>query len=375
MDFRSVVHIIITNWKTLVKFSALVIVLVFLVLMLVYPLTYQSSVTVLPPEKNSSMGGLSSILGGGDIANLISGGSLNANSQLFMEILKSRSAAEYVVTKNKLMDFYGADDMDEAVKKLQKSISMELSKEGIIRFSTEVSTPLFPMFNKGAGYCKNLAAEISNSYIEALDKINRDKLSSKARNARMYIESELVKTRYTLDSVEYSLMHFQKTNKTISLPEQVKTSIETAAKLKSEIVKSEVELGIAQTNLREDNKDLIRLREQLQQLKNQYDKIEVGSPDYLMTFKEVPELGKAMASLMREVKIQNEVYLLLQQQYYKEKIQENRDLPTVEILDKAIPPKKASGPRTVYSSVLSGVFAFLIMSVVMLYSENKRKKI
>jgi uncharacterized protein involved in exopolysaccharide biosynthesis len=63
------------------------------------------------------------------------------------------------------------------------------------------------------------------------------------------------------------------------------------------------------------------------------------------------------------VKIQNEIYLLLQQQYYKEKIQENRDLPTIDVLDKAIPPLKASGPRTIFSTVLGGMFTFLLVSL------------
>ena len=51
--------------------------------------------------------------------------------------------------------------------------------------------------------------------------------------------------------------------------------------------------------------------------------MEMGSQDYLVSFKEVPQLGRELASLLREIKIQNEVYLLLQQQYYKEKIQEH----------------------------------------------------
>ena len=77
-----------------------------------------------------------------------------------------------------------------------------------------------------------------------------------------------------------------------------------------------------------------------------------------------------LARLLRDVKIQSEVYLLLQQQYYKEKIQENRDLPTIEVLDEAIPPLKASGPRVIFSTLLSGIFIFLLVSLYFVVREK-----
>ncbi|MCK7519149.1 MAG: hypothetical protein MZV64_16195 [Ignavibacteriales bacterium] len=168
-----------------------------------------------------------------------------------------------------------------------------------------------------------------------------------------------------------SLMLFQKKNKTVSLPEQVKAAIEAAANIKTDIVKSEIELGLLQPNLSEDSKTLLTLRTRLQELRSQYNKMEMGNQDYLVAFKDVPEIGRELAQLVREVKVQNEVYMLLQQQYFKERIQENRDLPTIEVLDEAIPPLKASGPRLVFSTVLGGVFAFLLMSLLYIASEMK----
>jgi uncharacterized protein involved in exopolysaccharide biosynthesis len=169
-------------------------------------------------------------------------------------------------------------------------------------------------------------------------------------------------------------MSFQKSNKTFSLPEQVKAAIDAAAKIKAEIATTEIELGMVQSNLKEDNRTLIALRSKLEQLREQYNKMEMGSQDYLVSFKEVPQLGRELASLLREVKIQNEVYLLLQQQYYKEKIQENRDLSTIEVLDPAIPPQKPTSPRVISSSILGGVFVFMLISLIIIYSEQKKLK-
>jgi tyrosine-protein kinase Etk/Wzc len=375
LNYHQILNTILFHKNIIVKITGLSIILIFLILFFVYPISYEAAVTVLPPEKNTPMGGLSNLLGGtGDLSNLITGGMTGGNSQLFAEILKSRTAAEYVIKKHDLINFYNADDMYEAVKKLDNNLNIEISKEGIVKLYVTVSTRLFPLFSDERKFVRKLSADLSNSFIEALDIINRNKLSSKAKQAREYIEGQIIITKSLLDSVEISLMSFQKSNKTFSLPEQVKAAIDAAAKIKAEIATTEIELGMVRSNLKEDNRTLIALRSKLEQLREQYNKMEMGSQDYLVSFKEVPQLGRGLASLLREVKIQNEVYLLLQQQYYKEKIQENKDLPTIEILDAAIPPQKPVGPRIIFSSILGGVFVFMLISLILIYSEQKKLK-
>lgn len=371
MSYHEILNTIIFYRAPILKVTILSSVILFLILLFVYPISFESPVTILPPEKNSQMGGLSGLLGGEDLSSLITGGMSNANSQLYMEMLKSRSASLYVVRKHNLVKFYDSRNEIEAARKLSEKLIIDINKEGIIKLSVNTSTSLFPMFTSEGDSIKKLSAMLSNSFVEALDLINREKLSSKAKRARVYIEAQLQQTKLLLDSAENSLMLFQKKNKTVSLPEQVKAAIDAAADLKTDIVKTEIELGLLQPNLREDSKTLLTLRSKLQELRNQYNKMEMGNQDYLVAFKDVPEIGRELAKLVREVKIQNEVYMLLQQQYFKERIQENRDLPTIEVLDEAIPPLKASSPRLIFSTVMGGVFIFLLMSLLYIANEMK----
>ncbi len=371
MNFNDIIHAVLFNKSKIIKVTVIATLLLFLILFFIYPLTYQSPISLLPPEKDNQAIGLGALLSGQDFSSLVTGGTTNANSQLFAEILKSRSAALHVVKKHNLVDYYNSDNVYEAAKKLTGDLNIDITKEGILKLDVEVRTSIFPMIFENIDSVKKFSADLSNSYVEALDIINREKLSSRAKKARQYIEDQLVTTKLRLDSVELGLMQFQEKNKTISLPEQVSAAIDAAAKLKAEIVKTEVEIGFLQPNLREDNQTLLSLKSKLQELKDQYEKMELGNQDYLLAFKEVPELGRELASLLREVKIQNEVYLLLQQQYYKEKIQENKDLPTVEILDEAIPPLKASGARVIFASVTGGIFLFLFMSLIYIIQDRK----
>lgn len=371
MTFHEMINIILVHRNKIIKVTILTSVILFIILYFVFPVTFNAPTTVLPPENKSQMGSLGSLLGGNDLSGLLTGGLSSANSQLYREILKSRSAAEYVVRKHNLVNYFDVKDESEAAKKLSDKLNIEINKEGILTLSVDVKTGLLPIAFDDIDSAKRFSAALSNSYIEALDKINREKLTSKAKRARMYIEEQLTNTRMKLDSVETAMMNFQEKNKTISLPEQVTAAIESAAKLKSEIIKTEIEIGLLRTNLSEDSKELQSLIKKQKQLQDQYDKLDSGNEDYLLAFREVPELGKEMATIWREVKIQNEVYMLLQQQYYKEKIQENRDLPTVDVLDNAIPPTRKSSPKVISTTVSGGLFTFLLMSLIVLISEKK----
>ena len=371
MTYHDILHTILFHRYIILKITIPAVIVVFLFLFFISPITYRAPVTLLPPSENDQVTGLGSLLSGGNFTNLLLGGGAQGNSQLYMEILKSRTAAEYVVKRHNLIDYFDADDIFIASDQLKNMLVLSLSKEGIVTLSVEVKTGFIPMIFADTDSTKRFAAAISNTYIEALDKINREKISYKAKRARLYIEEQLKLTRASLDSAEFKLMNFQQDNNTISLPDQLRSAIESSAEIKAEIIKTEIEIGLLEPNLREDNKALLSLRTKLLELQKEYDKFEIGTEDYLVAFDDVPELGMELARLLREVKIQSEVYLLLQQQYYKEKIQENRDLPTIEVLDEAIPPLKASGPRVIFSTLLSGIFIFLLVSLYFVFREKK----
>jgi len=371
MTLHDIIHVLLINWKTILKSTLAAAIVIFFYLWLISPVTYNAPVTVLPPPEADQISGLGSILSGSGVGDFLTGKFAPGNSQLFIQILKSRTAAEYVIRKNNLLEFYDEETEYEAIKKLQNDLSMDLSKEGIITLSVNVTTGFIPKIFSDSDLIKNLSARISNSFVEALDSINREKVSYRAKRAREYIEAQLIQTKTELDSAEMRLMEFQKENKTISLPEQLTSVIEGAAKLKAEMVNTEIEIALLEPNSRQDNKNLLALRKRLSQLQREYDKFDIDSDDYLLAFSNVPELGMQLSKLFRTVKIKNEVYLLLQQQYYKERIQENRDVPTIDVLDEAIPPKKQVSPRLGYTTAVGSVFVLLLVSLFFLVKEKK----
>jgi tyrosine-protein kinase Etk/Wzc len=374
LSYQDILNTIVVYKNILIKVTVFSGIFLFLILFFIYPITYSSVVKILPPDanKNSVLGNL---INNNDLTNLMNPGFPGSNSQLFAEILKSRTSAEYVIRNCRLMNYLSVKDTQLAAEKLMKSLDVEVSKEGIISLSVDVATPLFSRFSSAKDSIRNLSSRISNAYVEALDKINQEKLNSHARHSKEFVEKQLLITKANLDAAEDSLRNFQETNKAISLSEQLTASIQTAAKIKSDIILTEIQIGTLSSNLMDNNNTLEGLTRKLEELKKQYAQIEAGEKlgsDYMPSFSNVPRLSLELAKLYREVRIQNDVYSLLQKQFYSEKIQENKDIPTVEVLDKAMPPLKAKSPRLIYHTLLGSLFIFLLMCCIILYQENKK---
>lgn len=55
-------------------------------------------------------------------------------------------------------------------------------------------------------------------------------------------------------------------------------------------------------------------------------------------------------------------------------IQEQKDIPTLEVLDEAIPPIKASSPNMLFSMVTAGLLFFLLTFLYYFKKEDEVKK-
>ena len=140
MTLHDIIHVLLINWKTIIKSTLGAAIIIFFYLWLITPFTYNAPVTILPPAEGDQISGLGSILSGSGVGDFLTGKFAPGNSQLFIQILKSRTATEYVIRKNKLLEFYDEETEYEAIRKLQNDLSMDLSKEGVINLSVNVST-------------------------------------------------------------------------------------------------------------------------------------------------------------------------------------------------------------------------------------------
>ena len=220
-----------------------------------------------------------------------------------------------------------------------------------------------------------IAADVANAYVAELDRINKEKNTSRAKNSRLYIENQLRTTEQRLDKASQSLAAFQLKHKAISLEDQLKVWIEQAGELKGQIIGTEVELGVLVQTMKPDNPAVVRKQRRLDEMRRRYEELQygadtVGQPqEFYIPFADVPEVGLLLAEMLREVKVQETVWQLLNQQYYQAKIQEARDTPTVQVLDEAVPPEKRSKPKRKLLVVVLGLLGGLL-SVFWVFGEE-----
>jgi uncharacterized protein involved in exopolysaccharide biosynthesis len=80
--------------------------------------------------------------------------------------------------------------------------------------------------------------------------------------------------------------------------------------------------------------------------------------------KKIPELGKKYVIMLRDIKIMEQINAYLQTQRTQEYIQEVRDFPEIQIVEKAIPEIKHIFPKR---SIIAIIFFFLGIIISIFY--------
>ena len=205
-------------------------------------------------------------------------------------------------------------------------------------------------------------------YIQKLDNVNRELKSKEASFQRVFIEKRYNENLIDLGIAEDKLKLFQEKHKMISISDQSAAAIEIAAEIKAEILASEVELEVARKIFNENNHEIIKVEHKINALKSQFDKLNTSNmtDDFFPSFSNFPYLGLKLARLMREVSIQNQLFIYLTQQYEEAKIKEAKDSPTVLVLDKGVSPNLRSSPKRFFIFI-STFISILILSCIVVY--------
>ena len=148
------------------------------------------------------------------------------------------------------------------------------------------------------------------------------------------------------------------------MPDQVKVGVETAATFKAEIMKKQIELAIAQNSFDDDSHLVIKLKKEIEILEAKYKEFFTDDPsDKLMpNFKDIPKVGIKYMQLEKEIEYYFKIIEFLGPLYEKAKIDELKDVPTIQILDKAVRPEKKDKPVRSKYVLIFFMLTFMISS-------------
>ncbi len=354
--------------RKLVYINVLSVALLSLLVSLLLPKWFKAEAIVLPPVSEGMSFGLGGALG--EIAGSMLGPSgyelpmLATRADVYETILKSRRVAEEIVKKYDFQRIYKSDNIDLAVKAFRNHILTEVGRDGSLKISFEAKKD------------PQLAADVANAMVAILDRINQETSQSKAKNTRLFIEERLKENKQDLAQAEQALKTFQEENNTLSLPEQTRVSVESAAQLMGELTNLRIQLGVMSKEMSPSHSAIVDLKNHISQIDQVLRELKQGSDsrrggnvrvdELLLPLQKVPDLGLQYARLYREVKIQEAIFELLTQQYEQARIREMENTPTLQILQKATPPVLKSRPKRVIVILVSVLFALIVSLFIVL---------
>jgi uncharacterized protein involved in exopolysaccharide biosynthesis len=190
---------------------------------------------------------------------------------LYIGILKSRRIAQQVVERFHLCEYYEAEDVQEAVEKLQKDTQIEVTKEGFLRVITTLKgTPrlgrLLEVFQGKLAQerdrpVREQVAAMANFYITAMQEYIHETQLDTAQAQRKFLEKQVEKARRDQELAYLRLQRFQEKKGHVSLSDELRAALDTYGKLRSESFLAQSKVEELQTQIEEVRS---RLRRQMQ---------------------------------------------------------------------------------------------------------------
>ena len=164
-----------------------------IVVSLILPNWYTATVTLLPPQQNSSLSAaLASQLGNlGGLATLAGGGlGIKNPNDMFVGMLRSRTVEDAMVQKFELMQEYHKRYPTDARKAFEHHSSVDGSgKDGLIHISVEDRDP-------------NRAAVLANGYVDQFRNLSEHLAITEASQRRLFFERQLEQAKDNLATAE-----------------------------------------------------------------------------------------------------------------------------------------------------------------------------
>lgn len=332
--------------------------LVALLVSLLLPRWYDGTTRILPPQQ--AQGGAAALLGQlgglGGLAGAM-GGSLGLKNpaDLHIGMLKSDTVADALIARFGLQAAYDERYRADTRKELAKHTRITSEKSGIITIQVEARDP-------------KVAADMANAYVEELHRLTSTLAVTEAAQRRVFFEGQLQQTKERLADAEVKLRQAIEAGGLVSVDAQSRATVETVARLRATISAKEIQLGSMRAYATEGNPDRLRAEQELASMRRELARLESGTG---LDLREAPGVegakpgggGVGNIRLLREVKYQEVLFELMARQYELARVEEAKEAPLVQVLDRAVPPERKSRPRRALIVIASAAAALFLSAL------------
>lgn len=365
INLIDLIYPIFKHRKFLIIFSLVVVALTGLYTWRM-PKVYESTAISLPEVKKGGGDLRAAFLDKFGVAGL--GDSGETSLQVSQSILKSEELAHQAVRRSGYYFMMGMSSGRERnlVKKVAKSVILETSNnDPTLSLSVQASDPF-------------LAADLANTYLVELDIYNRNSDVTSAQRLRKYVEERLQTVNTELEQAQQELRTFQERNNAVSISDQARATIEVLSDMEAKRIAFGVEKEAAEKFYKGSSVELERLDAQIAALQKNIDrltfsnedKISVGSKEgkveFYVPLTRIPSLNFDESRLLLNVKAKTGVVTMLTNQMEQAKLDETKDMPTVNVLDWAKPNATPVKPNLMLN-LLFGAFGGAVIGIIFIF--------
>lgn len=363
--------------RLLFRVTAISLLLSVVLCFFVIPKRYTAEASIMPPDSGgassllmsalSGKGGLGAL--GGIAASLLHE---HNSTALYISLLESGTIADHLINRFDLRKVYHKKYYIDAAKHLAHETKItDDKKSGVITIKVEDVDPV-------------RARDLTQAYLDELNKIVNRTSTSSARQERIFVERRLHEVQNDLENAQLELSDFSSKNTTIDITAQTRAMVDVGARLEGEIVAEQSALESMRQVYTDDNVRVREAQARIGVLQHELNKLAGSSApaapasastqetagELYPPLRQLPRLAVHYADLYRRVKVEEAVFELLTQQYEMARIEEAKDVPVVRVIDApGIPEKKSFPPRVILSLVLT-FLAFAAVSTFLLLRER-----
>lgn len=359
IDVFDIISIILKSKKILIFIFLVTLILSYGLIYFYVEKQYDSSATIIPSGQNQ-LAGISSLVK--NFSSMLPAGlsSINKESEmdLYNVIIYSRSCIDNLIDTFDLQTLYKIKKREKAIKVIRSIIKTSITMDNAYTIRVRTLKP-------------ELASEMTNYLINYLNSKIIELNVSKSKSNRVFLEKRYQEICLNLQNAEDSLKHYQEAFGVLDANNQIKYSIEIFAKLESDLAAKQVEYNVLSQIYGAEapsvNNAKLSMREFEKKLRNL--KIGQDKNSTLIGLNMLPQKTLEYYRYYRNVKISESILEIILPIYEQSKIEEQKNIPVLQVIDYAVAPEKKSYPPRSFAAGLISMMTVIFAACVLVFKQ------
>jgi tyrosine-protein kinase Etk/Wzc len=306
------------------------------------PYSYESKSVFLPPDRASSAGMLAAEHASGALKILKA--VENPSVDLLQNLLESRAMSSKLAKDSIIRRFYSKFSVDDEMMDaaIRSSILVTPSISNVLVTGT-VTTGWFSTQSEKEE-ARHLSAYLVNMAVHNMDSMFSSEFKADVYLSHRYADSDYAARNRELDSLDVVQEQFEREHGTVSLKEQTLATINQLAALQATRDEAEIKANIFRRDLSESDPNtaaaVAESEEASRAARDYVTEAQIGP-----SLAELPEVSRQYAEIIRRKAALEPIVAYLKQEAEQQRINEERTISLVTVVDIAKAPERKSSPK------------------------------